>query len=554
MIKGILSKVNDKRIGMRSFINSLCLVLVLFFCVAPKHSFSQINTDTTVTGTPGFKQIEIIQARSLRQITLSGDIVLETLAGNAKVRQGNTILEGDSIVIDKSTGFVEVFGNVHINDADTVHTYAQYLRYVGAQQIAYLQNKVKLTDGKATLTTEDLTYDLKSGIASYQNGGKVVNGKTVLNSRHATYYSDTKDVFFDDQVKLKDPKYDMEADSLRYNTAFKTVYFISPTKIKTEEGKINTWSGIYKLETGEAIFYDKTVFRDSTRYISGNKVAFDEKSNTIQIEEYGKFVDSVNQVMILGDQILIDKKNNSFLATRKPVMILYRDKDSTFITADTLFSGIRAKDSIEMRLNEDDSSNTSLKEKKSDSVRYFVGYNNVRIYNDSIQAISDSMYISSLDSTFKLMKQPVCWNGNSQLSGDTISLKTKSRQPEKLWVKNNAIMINKSNDGIFNQVSGTQMTGDFEKGQLTQLRTKGQPAESIYYAQDDDSAYVGMNRNSSDVIDAIFTNKELRKIKFINEVKGVMYPMNQIPPDKKTLSQFLWLMEKRPKSKMEIFE
>ena len=539
-------KSNQISSPIKGFIFAFSL---LFFNI---FSFGQISNDTLPNQPAGFKQIEIIQAQSLRQITLSGDIVLETLSGNARVKQGNTILEGDSIVIDKSTGFVEVFGNVHINDADTVHTYAQYLRYVGAQQIAYLQKNVKLTDGKAVLTTQDLIYDLKSGIASYQNGGKVVNGKTVLNSKHATYYSDTKDVFFDDQVKLKDPKYDMEADSLRYNTAFKTVYFISPTKIKTEEGRINTKSGIYKLETGEAVFYDKTVFRDSTRYISGNKVAFDEKTNTIQIEEYGKVVDSVNQVMILGDQILIDKNKNSFLATRKPVMILYRDKDSTFITADTLFSGVRLKDSIEIQRELSDSLNK--KDKKNDSLRYFVGYHNVRIFNDSIQAVADSMYISSLDSTFKLMKNPICWNGNSQMSGDTIILKTKAKQPEKMWVKNNAIMINKSSDGIYNQLSGTQMIGDFEKGQLVLLKTKGQPAESIYYAQDDDSAYVGMNRNSSDVIDAFFSDKELKKIKFINEVKGTMYPMNQIPENKKTLSTFSWLFEKRPASKMEIFE
>jgi lipopolysaccharide assembly outer membrane protein LptD (OstA) len=239
-------------------------------CFAISFANTSVAQNTADTIIPTFKQIEIVHARSLRQITLSGDIVLETLAGDALVKQGNTLLSGDSIVIDKATGMVEVFGNVHINDADTVHTYAQYVRYVGATQIAYLQKNVKLTDGKANLTTEDLTYDLKSGIATYQHGGKVVNGKTTLTSEHAVYYSDTKDVIFDTNVKLKDPKYDMQADSLRYNTAFKTAYFISQTNIKTNEGNINTKSGIYRLESGEAIFYDKTVFRDSTRFMSGN--------------------------------------------------------------------------------------------------------------------------------------------------------------------------------------------------------------------------------------------------------------------------------------------
>jgi hypothetical protein len=279
-------------------------------------------------------------------------------------------------------------------------------------------------------------------------------------------------------------------------------------------------------------------------------VAFDEKSNTIQIEEDGKFVDSANRVIILGDQLLIDKNKNSFLATRKPVMILYQNNDSTFITADTLFSGIRVKDSLE-RINTD----SSLKNKtQTDSIRYFIGYHHVRIFNDSLQAVADSMYISSYDSTFTLTQNPICWNGNTQLSGDTLVLKTKNNQPQKLWVKNKAILVNKSKEQFYNQLTGNIMTGEFEMGNLKKLRTKGQPAESIYFAQDEDSAYVGMNRNSSDVIDAEFINKELNKIKYINQVKGSMYPMKQIPADKKTLPNFKWEIDKRPNSKLQIFE
>jgi lipopolysaccharide assembly outer membrane protein LptD (OstA) len=73
---------------------------------------------------------------------------LQTLAGNAKVKQGNTFLSGDSIVLNPATSIAEVFGHVHINDADTVNTYASYLKYLGKERIAYLKKNVKLTDGK----------------------------------------------------------------------------------------------------------------------------------------------------------------------------------------------------------------------------------------------------------------------------------------------------------------------------------------------------------------------------------------------------------------------
>ena len=306
------------------------IIFLILFLGLVQFCFSQVQTYQLTPNTDTIRVIQIINATSLRQITVNDSTVLETLAGNAKVSQGNTILEGDSIVIDKRLGIAEVFGNVHINDADTVNTYAQYLKYIGNTQIAYLKNKVRLSDGKAQLFTDDLEYNLKTGIATYKNGGKVINDKTVLTSNEATYYSDTKDAFFKNNVHLVDPKYNMVTDSLRYNTAFKNVYFISKTNIKTGNGTIDTKSGTYNLSTGEAIFFDKTIIRDSSRYISGNKVAFDEKSNSIQIEDNGKFVDSANKVIVLGNQILIDKKHST-IVFESIKFILYRERESICI-------------------------------------------------------------------------------------------------------------------------------------------------------------------------------------------------------------------------------
>ena len=282
----------------------------------PVMPMATATTDTTT-------EIIINYAESLRTITLADGTELQTLAGNASVMQGKTKLEGDSIVLNPRTGIAEVFGNVHINDADTVNTYSDYLKYLGKERIAFLKKNVKLTDGRATLVTDDLEYNLATGIAIYKDGGKVVNGKTVLTSSDAVYYSDTKDVYFKKYVHLTDPKYDIVADSLMYNTQNKTATIISPTRIKTKEGgTINTKSGTYNLETGEALFYERTGYSDSTRSLVGDKIAYDEKSGILQVEGNGKLVDSVNNVTVLGNQILLDKNKNSFLATRKPVMIL----------------------------------------------------------------------------------------------------------------------------------------------------------------------------------------------------------------------------------------
>jgi hypothetical protein len=116
------------------------------------------------------------------------------------------------------------------------------------------------------------------------------------------------------------------------------------------------------------------------------------------------------------------------------------------------------------------------------------------------------------------------------------------------------MVTNQSKEKLFNQIAGRTLNGYFVNGSIDYVRVKGSPAESIFYPQDDDSAYVGMNRSSGDVIDIYFVNKELNKVKFVNNVNGTLYPMKQIPKDEDFLKGFNWMDKRRPKNKLDLFE
>ncbi len=585
-------------------------------------------------GADSIRTIQIIKAKNLYQKTIDSATTIEAASVGVVIKEGLTTTYADSVVINHRTKVVEAFGNVHINDNDSIHTYAQSLRYIGNDRIAYLKKNVKLTDKKGVLLTDDLEYNLRTGIATYKGGGKVVNGSTVLTSTNGVYYSDTKDVIFKKNVHLVDPKYNITTDSLMYNITNEIATFIAPTHIVSKDGIIDTKSGIYNLKTGEAIFYDRTYIRDKERSMSGDKIFFDDKKGIVTAEGNAKVVDSINQVTTIGGHIEIFTKENSFLAYNKPVMILHKDGDSTYIAADTLFSGLRKYDPETKKTitkadtlkktkavainktdsaagavllkkvsdsttitppvitdstkkiiiaedNKKDTANNiaavlkkqqnvsvtapakkdSVKKatvvnlnKKDTAIRYFIGFHNVRIFNDSLQAVSDSLYYSTDDSTFKLFGQPVVWNGKTQVAGDTIHMYTENQKPKRLHVFYNGIIINQTADQLFNQIAGREINGFFKEGNIDYVRVKGSPAESVFYPQDDDSAYVGMNRSSGDVIDIFFVKKELNKVKFVNNVDGVMYPIRQTPADKKQLKNFKWHNNRRPKNKLELFE
>ncbi len=623
------------------------LKILLISLVILHVQLNSIAQDSILTSNADtIREIQIIQGNSLREKSIDSATRLQTISGNVILKEGLTLFYCDSAIINKETNVLEAFGNIHINQNDSINTYSQYLKYIGKDRIAFLKKEVRLTDKKGTLYTQELEYNLATSIGKYKNGGKVINGKTILTSTEGIYYADTKDIFFKKKVHLIDPKYDIITDTLLYNTQTQISSWNTPTKIKSENGgDIYSSNGTYDLKNGKAYFGNRTIIKDSTRTYVADKSAYDEVTGIAQLEGNAIIKDSVNGYSILGNQIYLDKNNNSFLATRKPVLIFKGEgDDSTYVSADTLFSGVEKRDSLGRKIeisrdtlkadsvidnskslpiknnntdniikkNSLDSSNRNIDStiikntipttnnilqdsfvikkvdtlinkitpldssnffidkidtsqstvaipvtetiKKDTAVRYFIAFHNVRIFNDSLQSVADSLYYSSEDSIFRLLKNPIVFSNNSQISGDTIFIYTKNKKADRLYVFDNGIIINKLNIRMYNQIAGRTLNGYFKNGELDYMRAKGLPAESIFYPQDEDSAFIGMNRSKGDLIDLYFKNKEINKVKFVKDVEGTFYPIRQIPEKQRLLNNFLWQEKRRPKNKFELFE
>lgn len=480
-----------------------------------------------------------------------------SLAGNVVLRQQGTLFYADSAVLNQQTNVVEAFGNIHINDGDTLHTHSRYLRYKGNEKLAYLKEQVQLRDNKGSvLTTSELNYDMNIGIAEYTKGGKVVNRKTTLTSKRGKYYDATRDVVFSNEVVLIDPENKMYTDSLQYNAKNEIATFIAPTRIINGKRKIFTRSGFYDLKNRKAVFADRPSIVDSTYTIDANDMAFDDKAGLAQFKGNVVYIDTANGVSVLSDQLFANKNTSSFLATEKPLLILTQDQDSVFIVADTLFSGkiSEQKNKYIPWLTDTTAKGwkaPDLTGKDSSMNRFFEAWHHVRIFSDSVQAVADSLFYAGTDSAFRLFGNPIVWSSDSQITADTMYLFTKNKKAEQLRAFYNGFIINRTKEGAFNQVKGNTINAWFKEGNIDFVRVKGR-AESVYYAQDENERYVGLNRASADAIDMFFENKKARKIKFINDLKGATYPVSQVPPDTDRLRGFSWQEDKRPKSKIAL--
>lgn len=518
--------------------------------LAPKTTTTAAE-DTLIT-------VEILEAKKLEMRKVNDSTQLQILAGKVKLKQGTSYFWCDSCVINSNTNTFEAWGNVHINDADTTNVYANHLLYLTKKKLAYLDGAVKLTDGKGTLTTPDLEYDMETKIGIYKHGGKVVNGSTTLTSKEGYYYTDLKDVYFKQNVELKDPKYYLKTDSLLYNTDNGIARFIAETFIKDSAGKtIETKDGYYNLKTGKAEFGRNPVIKDGAVTITGNRVAIDDSTGNRQVEGNAIIRDTAQGTTILAGVIYQNAKTDAILATKKPLMIIKQENDSIYITADTLFSA-RLTDlyGVKDSLVKDTVKGVKVvnAEKAKDSTnRYFEAYRNVRVFSDSLQAVCDSLFYSFKDSVFRMYDNPVVWAKESQVTGDTLYLFTKNKKAERFQVIDHSFLVNKMDPEVYNQVKSSRMDGWFIDGNIDSVRARGY-AECIYYIQDEDSAYTGINESKCDIMDIYFKNQELHKVVFRSQVTGTLWPIRQKSPSEMRLENFQWLEARRPKTKFELFE
>jgi lipopolysaccharide export system protein LptA len=576
---------------------TICFVLLAITTYAQPGKPKEINKpkDSIKTKVITQENFLYILAADKQYLQKSDSNQLVSYAGNVKVRQGKTLFYADSAIINPIFNTLESFGNVHINDADKVHIYSQYLRYMGIEKKALLTNKVRLTDGKSILTTENLTYDVNLKLGTYLYGGKVVNKKTTLTSTEGNYYGDTKDIYFYKDVLLVQPDGTIKTDSLQYNTTTEVSTFISPTIIKDKKGlTIKTREGFYDIKKKIANLYKRSIIEDSTFSITADEIAIDSLNGLSEFRGNAVYrsKDKEQGFDMIANNIKTNNKRSTIMATQIPLLIIKQGADSIFITADTLFSGrvidllktkkipnvrpvtvdtsikkLIIKDTVKTAVaksavkkgvakNTIDSVklSTASTPPVDSTLKYFEAYKNVKIFSDSLQAVGDSLFFSGQDSVFRLFNEPIIWAQENQISGDTIYLFLKNKKPERLYVFENAISISKVDSSIyFNQVKGNSINALFDStGQVHFLTAKGS-AENIYYAQDEQKGFVGVNKNSCDLIEINFADGKPKRVKFINNLEGGLLPMRgKTNHEELKLKSFNWQDKIRPKSKFDI--
>ncbi len=458
----------------------------------------------------------------------------QILNGHVHFDHAGARLFCDSAYFYEQTNSFEAFGHVKMYQGDTLSLFSDYAFYDGNDQMAEARNNVVLKNRKTTLYTDSLNFDRLYNNAYFFEGGKMVDQGTTLTSDWGEYNTKTKMAVFNYDVKMRNKKFFLTTDTLYYDTRLSMAHIVGPSDILSGKSHIYSEQGYYDTKLDRARLMNRSVLNNEGKQLIGDSVYYDSKTGLSKAFRNVIYTDSVNKNRLTGNYGEYHEETGYALFTDSAVAIDFSQRDSLFMHADTFKV-------YTFNIN-------------TDSVyRMIHAYNHVRAYRVDVQAVCDSLVYSSLDSCMTLHHDPIVWNLNQQLLGERIDVFLRDSVVDHAHVINDAFSIEQLRDGTnYNQISSKEMFAFFEDGAIHEAQAKDNVL-IIYYPEDEsDSTLIGLNYTETSELKIFMENGKMKKI-WMPKAEGTLYPMSQIPPDKKQLPGYAWYDDIRPVSKHDIF-
>lgn len=432
--------------------------------------------------------------------------------------------------------FVKAYGEVKISQGDTVTMNSTYAEYNGNTSFAFASGAVVLREPKTTLTTDTLYFDRVKQQAYYRTGGKVVDTASTLTSRIGRYYAETKKYQFLSDVKIVNPKYTVHSEQLDFYSETGDAYLYGESTIVSETSTVYCERGYYDTRGDTGYFVRNSRINYNNRILYGDSIYFDRNKSFASATNNIKVLDTLNKTIIRGHYAEVFREKDSVFITKRAVAVTLRDKDSVYIHADT------------------------LKITGKPENRILKGFYRARMFKygapgeEPTSGKCDSIYSSEKLGITKMLREPILWSGENQMTGDTIHL-ISNKQTEKLdtlKVFNNSFLVQKDSLG-YNQVKGERLIGLFTNNQLDTVSII-KNTEVIYFSRNDEQELLGINNTVSSSIDLYLKEQQITGIKFIKKAKGKLYPESELPPNARILKGFIWRGDERLKTVNDLFK
>lgn len=536
------------------FIPALLLGLPLLFAEYHRPPHPQIKPAIPTADRSVPDRIFLERADELRKVEVDSFMVL---VGDVVFTKGGMTMKCDSAHYFPDTESMRAFGNVSMEQGDTLFVYADELDFDGPADVATLYadegKKVRLINRDVTLETDIFTYDLGIDLGFYDVGGKLYDKKNTLTSLKGEYVPSTKEANFYTNVHLNSQDdsdtLNIYTDTLYYNTGTHVAELLSPSEVFNVRGEIYTRSGVYDTDSNRVTLYERsTVVTKEGQTLVADTIFYDRTAG--YGEAFGALVltDTAKKVDVYGAYGYYNELADSSFITGRAMLTQRSDTDTLFLHG-RYIETFRVFDTI--RIEEDTVAGTPAIE-RVDTTHAAVIYPRVRFYRTDMQGICDSMRFTEKDSMLRMYTHPVVWNENQQIFGNVIEIHFNDSTMESARLPQQGFAASHIEGPHYNQLSGKEMFAQFENGQIRRLDVSGN-VEIIMYPEESDSTINKIVNATSSFMTVWFKGRVTERIKLWPKTEGTTTPLFLARKSLFYLPKFQWYENLRPLNKDDIF-
>ncbi|MCL5246070.1 OstA-like protein [Cellulophaga sp. 20_2_10] len=446
--------------------------------------------------------------------------------------QGATLWCDVAVFYPKENKLIAI-DNVRMQQGDSIQMDSGKLEYFGDIKLAKASKKVVLQSPDATLTTDTLYFDREKQESYYRHFGTIIDTANTIKSRIGRFFMTTNKYQLQDSVTVQNPKYHVLSEQLDYYTESEHLYMYGPSTVTGKDYIMYCERGYYdtKVETGYGI--KNTRIDYSNKIIEGDSVYFNKRKQFASATNNIVVTDTVNDGVIRAHYAEVYKEKDSVFATKRAVAINVMDKDSLYMHGDTLMiTG------------------------KPDN-RVIRAFRNAKFFKTDISGKCDSIHFDQKTGVTQLITNPIIWNIDNQMTGDSIHLISdlKTDKLDSLKVINNAFII--SLDSIsqtgYNQAKGKNLFGKFTNNELNMIDLV-QNVEVIYYSYNDENEFIGIDESLCGKVSMLMQENAIDVITYYINPSGTTFPEGQEPERGVKLKGFVWYGDQRIYTKEDIFD
>lgn len=538
------------------FIAFLLLALPVIVAVAPHGRPTppvirpQIPTADRTVGNRVFLE----QADKLHKET--GDSFM-TVVGNVIFTKGPMIMKCDSAHFFENSESLQAFGNISMEQGDTLFVYADELDYEGDTEIATLYadsgKKVRLINRDVMLQTDIFIYDLAIDLGYYEVGGTLTDPSNTLTSIFGEYVPSTKEANFYTDVHLnsrnQDDTLDIFSDTLYYNTDTHIAQLFSPSEVINQRGIIYTRLGVYDTDSNRTTLYDRSTIVTSQHHtLTADTIYYDRTAGYGQAWGGMVLTDSIHDAEVHGDYGIYNELADTAFITGRAMIKHFNGEDTLFLHG----KFIRTAALYDTIQTPADTVAGKLAMAVVDTSHVAVVHPAVRFYRSDMQGVCDSLRFTERDSTLRMFVNPVVWSEDQQIFGNIIEMILNDSTIERAVLPDQAFAAQHIEGDHYQQLSGKEMIAKFEAGQLRRLDINGN-VEVILYPEENDSTINKLMTVESSYLTAFFKGRATESVKMWPQSTGRATPLFLARKSQYYLPKFQWFEDRRPVDKNDIF-